>query len=477
MTATPVLVLFRRDLRIADNPAIAAAHATGRPMAFAYILDETGRFAPGGAQRWRLAGSLENLTRALSCRGGSLILRRGALIATAAAIVKELGAGAVYWNRRYAPDEIAIDTTLKKSLGDSGVEVRTFSASLLREPWEIATKNGEPFKVFTPFWRALQQLGPSRDIAPEAKRFPAAPAIASDDLAQWRLQPSAPDWAHEFADYWTPGEDAAHKALDQFLETRINAYSESRDIPSVRGTSILSPCLALGELSPLQVWRATMGAIEARRIAPAAGEKFLSEIAWREFSYSLLYNFPTIVDHAWRPSFDAMPWRDDDTAFRAWTRGETGVPLVDAGMRELWRTGWMHNRVRMVVASFLTKNLLIDWRRGERWFWNTLIDADPASNVASWQWVAGSGADAAPYFRIFNPVAQSEKFDPKGAYIRRFVPEIAALEDSAIRAPWLATDTALKKAGVSLGVNYPRPIVDLTSSRVRALDAYKEMKS
>jgi deoxyribodipyrimidine photo-lyase len=477
MTDAPVLVLFRRDLRVADNPAVAAAVATGSPVAFAYVLDESCRFSPGAAQKWYLAGSLENLSAALSRLGGSLVLRRGPQNRCVLELAAELGAGAVFWNRRYAPEEIAVDAALKKDLGEKGVEVRTFNASLLREPWETTTKAGEPFKVFTPFWRALQQLGPSRDLSPAPKRFAPAQMFASDDLDQWRLRPEKPNWAREFGEHWTPGEKAAHKALDAFLETRIDTYPTERDQPSVRGTSALSPRLALGELSPLQIWRATMNAIDNGAVNASAGQKFLSEIAWREFSYSLLYNYPTIVDRAWRPAFDAMPWRDDDASFLAWTRGQTGVPLVDAGMRELWRTGWMHNRVRMVVASFLTKNLLIDWRRGERWFWDTLVDADPASNIASWQWVAGSGADAAPYFRIFNPVSQSEKFDPDGVYLRRYVREIAELDVKSIHAPWLAAPGFLHGAPNARGENYPRPIVDLSSSRVRALQAYQELKS
>ena len=466
MNDAPVLVLLRRDLRLADNPAVSAAHATGRPVAFAYVLDEARRFAPGAAQKWYLAGSLEKLSGALSRRGASLILRRGRQDQCVDALVRDLGAASVFWNRRYAPDEIAADAALKQALNAIGVEVRTFNGSLLREPWETATRSGEPYKVFTPFWRALQANGPSRELAPEPKKFRPAQKIASDDLDSWRLRPSKPDWAREFRDFWTPGEDAAQEALSSFLDARINAYEEDRDRPARRGTSALSPRLALGELSPLQVWRATMAAIEAGQANAAAGQKFLSELAWRDFSYSLLYHFPKIIDQAWRPSFDAMPWRDDDAGFHAWTRGQTGVPIVDAGMRELWRTGWMHNRVRMIVASFLTKNLLIDWRRGERWFWDTLIDADPASNVASWQWVAGSGADAAPYFRIFNPVTQSERFDAQGAYLRRYIPEIAALDDEAIHAPWLARGAPL----------YPRPIVELSSSRERALSAYRELK-
>jgi len=476
---SPAIVWFRRDLRMADNPALAAAHASGRPILPVYILDEGRFFSPGGAQRWFLHGALQSLSAELQRLGAPLILRRGPESQTLRALVAESGAGAVYWNRRYAGEEIATDKALKEELQARGIETHTFNGSLLREPWELKTKTGGAFKVFTPFWRALQEAGPSRAQAPTPRALSGASnPPASDSLADWRLRPQSPDWAAAFPAVWKPVSEEAHALLSRFLARKVDSYPDDRNLPAQDATSRLSPHLALGSISPLEVWTATQAAVAAGAADESAARKFLSEIAWREFAYSLLFHFPRLAEDAWRTEFTAFPWRRDDRAFHAWKNGRTGVPIVDAGMRQLWRTGWMHNRVRMIVASFLVKNLLIDWRLGERWFWDTLVDADPANNPASWQWVAGSGADAAPYFRIFNPVAQSERFDPDGAYIRAFVPELAGLPDAHIHAPWMAPRSVLASADIRLGEDggYPAPIVNLATTRVRALNAYRSLK-
>jgi deoxyribodipyrimidine photo-lyase len=340
---------------------------------------------------------------------------------------------------------------------------------LLREPWTLATQSGTPFRVFTPFWRALRERGapPSPLPAPNHLTAHAWPrGLARTTLDALELEPKNPDWAAPLRAVWRRGEAGAQAALRQFLEHGLRDYVEGRDRPHQEATSRMSPYLRFGHISPRQLWHA----------APAA-DKFLSELGWREFSYYLLFHSPDLATRNWQPAYDAMAWRHDKPALRAWQRGQTGYPLVDAGMRQLWQTGWMHNRVRMVAASFLIKHLLLDWRLGEAWFWDTLVDADPASNPASWQWVAGSGADAAPYYRIFNPVLQGRKFDPAGAYVRRWVPELAALPAALIHEPWTAKPAALRAAGVRLGQTYPLPIVDHDAARARALTAWQATRA
>ncbi len=472
MNVTTSLLWFRRDLRLADNPALSAAIAARRPVAAVYILDAGRAFAPGGAQRWFLHHALASLRDGLDRLGIPLLLRIGPEAGTLLSVAKEVGAAAAFWNRRYSAEDVATDREVKEALKRDGVEAQSFNGSLLREPWEVETKSGGPYRVYTPFWNTVRALGPGRR---EIKK-PAAAALAhssklkSDDLDALRLLPAAPDWAAEFGEARTASESGAAKALDRFLSHAASTYGEDRNRPDLRGTSRLSPHLALGTISPLRVWNAAQTAIASGAVREVEGMKFLSELVWREFAYHLLYFNPSIPTAPLRGEFKEFPWRDDERSFHAWTRGQTGIPIVDAGMRELWRTGWMHNRVRMIVASFLTKNLLIPWQKGERWFWDTLIDADPASNAASWQWVAGSGRDAAPYFRIFNPVTQGEKFDPEGRYVRKFVPEISSLPADLIHAPWKSPEFASSSA-------YPRPIVDLDQSRKRALAAYQDMKS
>lgn len=472
--SAPVIVWFRQDLRLDDNPALLAAAETGKPVLPLYILDDQtpGRWRAGGASRWWLHHSLQALAASLAGRGLTLHLRRGSAGRILNDMIASSGGEAVFWNRCYEPFAIARDTAIKSDLKARGVEVRSLNAALLCEPWTVATKAGAPFKVFTPFWRACQDGGLSFETTPAPARIAAAPALAADTLDDWTLCPSNPDWASAFSGDWTPGEAGAKARLAEFIDEALAGYAEGRDRPDRAATSGLSPHLHFGEIGPRQIVRAIRSATARAPQIESAAAKFLSEIGWREFSHHLLHQFPALPEQNFRSEFDAFPWIDDPGGLKAWQAGRTGVPIVDAGMRQLWRTGWMHNRVRMVAASFLVKHLLIDWRRGADWFWNTLVDADLANNAASWQWVAGCGADAAPWFRIFNPVLQGEKFDPAGDYVRRFVPELAALPDKWLHKPWLAPDGVLREAGVMLGRDYPAPIVDLARGRQRALAAF-----
>ncbi|MEQ8936779.1 MAG: deoxyribodipyrimidine photo-lyase [Amphiplicatus sp.] len=477
MESPPVIVWFRRDLRLADNPALHAARESGAPVLPVFVLDEKEAFAPGGAAKWWLHQSLKSLSADLEKAGSPLILKRGRAAEIIPSLAGALKASAVYWNRRYAPAHVESDKALKATLTEAGYEVKSFNAALLREPWEVETKTGGPFRVYTPFWKALSAKEPARKALPglrKVKGFIEAPP--SDILDDWRLEPRKPDWASGFGETWRPGETGAHAALKEFLEDAAASYARDRDMPARGGTSRLSPHLSFGEIGPVQIWQATHAQIEAGGISRQAGEKFLTEIGWRDFSYNLLFYNEGMAERPLRAEFASFPWRKDIKGLAAWKKGLTGYPIVDAGMRQLWRTGWMHNRVRMIAASFLVKDLLIPWQEGARWFWDTLVDADAANNSASWQWVAGCGADAAPYFRIFNPVSQAEKFDPAGDYVREYVPELAALPSEFIHAPWRAADAALKKAGVILGDTYPKPVVDHAFARTRALEAFKTIK-
>ncbi|MDF1791840.1 MAG: deoxyribodipyrimidine photo-lyase [Thalassobaculaceae bacterium] len=480
-TAAPTLLWFRRDLRLHDNPALTAAAARGGPVIAMFILDDAdaGDRRPGGASRWWLHHSLARLGETLARIGTRLVLRRGRAEYVLSRLVEETGAAAVCWNRRYEPWATARDGRIKDGLRKRGLEVQSFNASLLYEPWEVTSKQGTPLKVFSPFWRAVQAKGDPADPLPVPTRLPAPDtAPDSDSLDDWALLPTAPDWAGGLRETWTPGEAGALARLDRFLDEAVGGYKAKRDIPGTAATSALSPHLHFGEISPRFIWHAARAASEARSNEPMdrGTASFLSEICWREFSHNLLFHNPDLPELSLRRAFEDFPWREDIEGLRAWQRGLTGYPIVDAGMRELWQTGWMHNRVRMIAASFLIKDLLVHWRHGAAWFWDTLVDADLASNSASWQWVAGCGADAAPYFRIFNPVLQGEKFDGDATYVRRWVPEIAALPDSVIHKPWMAKPLALAEAGIALGRTYPYPIVDHATARNRALEALKSIK-
>ena len=476
--AAPVIVWFRQDLRLDDNPALAAAARSGAPVLPIYILDDAapGKWAMGGASRWWLHRSLAALETSLSKTGLKLILRRGPAQDVLTDIIADSGAAAVHWNRCYEPFAIERDTAIKASLKASSIAVETHNASLLCEPWTVRTKAGEPFKVFTPFWRACQDSGIAVETEAAPRKMSPAKPVSSDTLADWKLLPARPNWAKTFEPEWAPGEAGAKARLADFIDEALRGYAEGRDRPDLSATSRLSPHLHFGEIGPRQVVRAIRSATGANPALEREAAKYLSEIGWREFSYHLLHQFPGLPDDNFRPEFDAMRWHNDTAALKAWQRGQTGVPIVDAGMRQLWQTGWMHNRVRMVVASFLIKHLMIDWREGAAWFWDTLVDADLANNAASWQWVAGCGADAAPYFRVFNPVLQGEKFDPNGDYVRRFVPELAKLPDKWLHKPWEAPDDVLRAAGVTLGRTYPEPLIELQYGRDRALAAFAALR-
>ncbi|MFZ2468858.1 MAG: deoxyribodipyrimidine photo-lyase [Parvibaculum sedimenti] len=469
-----VIVWFRQDLRLADNLALAAAVETGEPILPVYILDKEAML--GGASRWWLHGSLEALGGELEKRGAPLVLRRGLAADILPSLVAETKASAVFWNRCYEPTAIARDTTLKASLAASGIAAKSFNAGLLAEPCEVQTGGGGPYKVFTPFWRSLAARAPFAAPLRAPKNLRGLAGIASDDLSRWNLRPAKPDWAGGLRTAWRPGEKHAAARLSYFLDELVVGYATMRDLPAVEGTSRLSPHLHFGEISPRQVWAAADAVSRTTPEASSGVMSFLREVGWREFTHHLIYHWPEMVDHAWKPEFEDFPWAHDDALLSAWRRGRTGYPIVDAGMRELWSTGYMHNRVRMISASFLVKDLLIHWRHGAEWFEDTLVDADIANNRAGWQWVAGSGADAAPYFRIFNPVTQGEKFDADGQYIRRHVPELARLDNRYIHRPWEAPSAMLAVAGIELGATYPKPIVEHARARARALAALASIK-
>jgi deoxyribodipyrimidine photo-lyase len=463
------IVWFRNDLRTSDHPALTRAASRG-PIVPVYILDESGRWPPGAASRWWLHHSLAALRRRL----GGLVLLRGEAHALLRRLAKASGATAAVWNRRYDPDGRAQDAAAIDALARAGIAVETFGGNLLHEPDTIATRDRGPFKVYTPFWRHVRALAVPPPLPPVKAKL--APSHLKDDrLEDWQLVPARPNWAAGWERLWQPGEAGAHHALDAFVTEALAHYATLRDQPDGAHTSRLSPHLHFGEISPRQVFTRIAFATDDAREAQGA-EKFLAELGWREFCHHLLYHFPDLPERNWRGAFDRLRWRNNDEHLRAWQHGQTGYPLVDAGMRELWQTGWMHNRVRMIAASFLVKHLQIDWRRGEEWFWDTLVDADLANNAAGWQWVTGSGADAAPYFRIFNPVVQGRKFDPGGRYVRRWCPELAKLPADVLHAPFEAGELVLRSAGVTLGREYPHPIVEHRAARSAALAAYTGIK-
>ncbi|MGF7177025.1 cryptochrome/photolyase family protein [Azospirillum doebereinerae] len=480
----PIIVWFRNDLRLSDNPALTAAAKqsaeSGAPVLPLFILEnEDGDPWPlGGASRWWLHHSLERLGEACAALGSPLLLRRGEAAGVLGALIRETHTGCVLWNRRYAPALTARDSAVEAALTERGIDVRSFNAGLLAEPWTVEKKSGGPFKVFTPFWRSVSaSLDPPHPTRPPAALTAPKTPVASDRLADWRLLPTAPDWAGGLRESWEPGEAAARERLADFLDGPVAAYPTERDRPDHDGTSAVSPRLAFGEIGPRQIWHAARHAADAQPELAGGVEAFLREIGWREFNHHLLHQAPHLPDRPFNERFADFPWREDAAGLRAWQRGRTGYPIVDAGMRQLWRTGWMHNRVRMIAASFLIKDLLLPWQEGERWFWDTLVDADLANNAGNWQWVAGCGADAAPFFRVFNPVLQGEKFDPKGDYVRRHVPELDRLPARWIHKPWEAPPEVLKTAGVKLGTDYPHPIVEHDAARDRALALYRQRKA
>ncbi len=470
---SPIIVLFRNDLRISDNRALSSAVEAGKAVVPLFILDESqkGSRPAGAANRWWLHHSLLALANALEKLDSKLVLRQGSTDEIVAETVRSTGADAVFWNRRYSPPDIAADTVLKSTLRADGLKAESFDGFLLHEPSQLSTRSGDFYKVFTPFYNRLAEIEPRDPIDAPSRIAAWNGTLPSQKLDDLRLLPRNPDWSSGLGERWHPGEAGAKDRLAQFLEDRLDSYTEDRNVPGIEGTSGLSPHLARGEISPFQI----MAALRRRR--GKGVETFRKEIGWREFSYHLLFNRPNLHSENFRPEFNSFKWRSAQSALKAWQSGRTGYPIVDAGMRELWQTGWMHNRVRMIAASFMVKDLLLDWRDGEKWFWDTLVDADAANNPASWQWVAGSGADAAPYFRIFNPVLQGEKFDPEGTYVRRYVPELARLPNRYVHRPFEAPAALLAECGVTLGENYPLPLVDHAVARERALEIYKRRGS
>jgi len=476
----PALLWFRNDLRLADHAALRAAMRGGRPVLPVYVLDDAaaGAWATGGASRWWLHHSLTSLAAALAKRGVQLVLRRGAAVDEIPRLARAIGAAEVHTAGAALPWARRLDRAVADALARDGVTFTRHRTTMLFNPETLRTQAGGSYGVFTPFSRACFAHEPPHPPEPAPARIQGvAPSDAdqlnSDTLADWDLLPTRSDWAGGLRAAWTPGEVGAHRRLRQFLTDLLDGYAARRDVPGDDGTSRLSPHLAFGEISPAQIWHAATVALH--RSAPGT-ERFLTELLWREFSHYLLWFHPELPEQPLRPDFARMAWRDAPADLAAWQRGRTGIPIVDAGMRQLWQTGWMHNRVRMVVASFLVKHLLLPWQAGEAWFWDTLVDADLAYNSASWQWVAGSGADAAPYFRIFNPVLQGQKFDPEGEYVRRFVPELGRLDRRFVHAPWHAPAAELRAAGIVLGKDYPLPVVDLAAGRARALAAFAALR-
>jgi deoxyribodipyrimidine photo-lyase len=410
--------------------------------------------------------------------GGELHILAGRQNDLVPEIAAKTGAITVFWNRRYAPYQISADKALKTQLNEDGIEVSSFNGRLLFEPWKFKTGSGGYYKVFTPLWKAMKSRGVVRSKSARVAALTGAQLpIKSLSVDELKLLPTAPNWALEFENEWTPGETGAVENLENFLRSAVSSYKEGRNRPDKRGTSRLSPHLQQGEISPVQIWHAVQDMVSIGEIPADQADVYLSEIAWREFSYVLLFHNPDMMKSEIREQFKSFPWLNDSNALEAWQTGQTGYPIVDAGMRQLWRTGWMHNRVRMIVGSFLVKHLLVDWRQGMNWFWDTLVDADIAANTASWQWIAGCGADASPYFRIFNPMSQGDKFDPNGSYVREFVPELSKIPIKYIHQPWEAPVDVLETAGVTLGEDYPRPIVEHKRARERALAAYAQTKT
>jgi deoxyribodipyrimidine photo-lyase len=471
LVSRKIIHWFRQDLRLSDNPSFSSAAKQGAVLPL-YILDDVNctKTALGAASSCWLHHSLLELSASLDCK---LITKSGDPLLIIFDLIKKYKIDEVHWNRCYEPWQIKRDSSLKSKLRDAGIIVTTHNGSLLWEPWEIEKKSGGNYKVFTPFYRkGCLQFMPPRNPVTKPKKIEylshKEPLNSIDSLS---LMTSA-SWGNAMMKHWEVGERAAMKRLKIFLKNDLLEYSDGRNFPAEQKISRLSPHLHWGEISPNQIWYAVKKLPQNKNM-----DCFLSELGWREFSYSLLYYYPTLARDNLQKKFDQFPWRKSKKLLNSWQRGMTGYPIIDAGMRELWQTGFMHNRVRMIVASFLVKNCLIHWNEGEKWFWDCLLDADLASNSASWQWVAGCGADAAPFFRIFNPVTQGKKFDPKGEYTRNYIPELSALPDKYLYSPWEAPAEVLHEAGVKLGKTYPKPVVDLPLSRQRALEAYKAIKN
>ena len=479
---TRAILWLRRDLRLDDNPALQALLDDGHTPVPVYIHDETDPDWPlGAASAWWLHHSLTALEKSFQQCGSGLIVLAGNTRKQLSRLIETTGAEAVYLNRCYEPAFIGHDEAIRKALERTGISMHSYTGTLLRAPEGIAKKDGTPYRVFTPFWKALHNTGPSRSPVARPEQLPAIPETslyAETSIESLGLLPRTP-WDRAFHGHWQPGEDGAWNALHEFCEHRLIDYPSARDRPALSGTSRLSPHLHIGEISPPRVWHylEQWAATQTETGTVAASEIWLRQLGWREFSHHLLYHFPESALRSLDRRFENFPWRSDyANQLASWQQGRTGIPIVDAGMRELWTTGYMHNRVRMIAASFLTKNLRIPWQEGARWFWDTLVDADLGNNTMGWQWTAGSGADAAPYFRIFNPVLQGEKFDKAGVYVRSWVPELERIDNKYLHQPWSADPAVLADAGIRLGTDYPEPLVDLQASRKEALAAWEQIK-
>lgn len=477
------LVWYRNDLRLADNPALYHATERNAPVipVFIWAPEEAGDWAPGGAHRWWLHQSLLALSDDLQAKTSNLVLRSGSSLDHLQNLIEETGADCVMWNRRYEPTLAALDDEIMETLAGKGIEVRTFESRILHDPQAIETSDGGPYRVYTPFWNRLQEemeVGDPLPVPQLGDRLAPQHWPESETVDDFGLTPEdqdGTDWAEQIAEFWRPGEKDAHRRLKVFLDDTLIRYDDDRDRPHKEGTSMLSPHLHWGEITPRQIWTRVNTWVNNAAMRGAA-DAYLSEIAWREFAYHVLVHNPDTPTKPLHDKYEAFPWVDDDVALERWQKGQTGYPLIDAGMRQLYSIGWMHNRLRMIVASFLTKDLLIRWQHGATWFWDTLVDGDLANNTLGWQWSAGCGADAQPFFRVFNPVSQSEQHDPDGEYIKRWVPELADVPAKYVHAPWDAPPKVLEKAGVTLGETYPEPIVDHAEAREKALEAYEKVK-
>jgi deoxyribodipyrimidine photo-lyase len=471
----PTLVWFRLDLRLADNPALQAAVKHGGAVIPVFIHDPAaeGTWQPGAASNWWLHHALTDLAEQLAEAGAPLVIRKGESLAELKKLVAETGADLVTWNRRHEPLIIERDTQVKTSLRNAGLQAESFNGNLLHEPHLIKTLAGNPFQVFTPFWKnCLANLKFGTPLPAPKKLTACDQPLQSTPVEALQLLPKIA-WDTEMRSSWKPTRAGAEKRLRDFVAAPVKDYPTDRDIPKLDGTSKLSPYLHFGQVSPLEIVDAVR---TAGKLGSKGGDKYIAEVGWREFSQHLIHHFPETPDRPLRKEFEKFPWQPDKKLLRAWQRGRTGYPIVDAGMRQLWATGWQHNRVRMIAASVLVKHLLQPWQAGAKWYWDTLVDADLGANTMGWQWAGGCGADAAPYFRVFNPVLQGEKFDPEGDYVRRWVPELAKLPAEWIHQPWEAPMHVLAEAGIRLGKDYPVPLIGLTEGRDRALKALKGMR-
>lgn len=474
------IVWLRQDLRIDDNPALSYAAAKGPVIPlFIWSPADSGDWAPGGAAKWWLHHSLNSLSQDLAKLKIRLVIRRGEYLTTLQTILRETKAQALYFNRCYEPAMVKLEQQLPAILAKEKIALESFNSTLLFEPDVIKNSSDKPFRVFSPFWKHCQKQTEPVKPLPAIKEFIPAQIedLASATLAELQLTPKL-NWADGIAKAWQPGEAGAQKAFDRFIKAALAQYPTDRDQPAILGVSHLSPYLHFGEISINRIWhRLQFLATTADKQLQTSIEAFLRQLGWRDFAYHMLYHFPHTAEQPLRPEFSNFPWQKEVTNLRKWQQGRTGFPIVDAGMRELWQTGWMHNRVRMIVGSFLVKDLLLPWQLGAQWFWDTLVDADLANNSFGWQWVAGCGADAAPYFRIFNPILQGEKFDKEGIYVRRWLPELQNLSTRWIHKPWQAPAAELKAAGIKLGKDYPYPIVDHHEARDLALEAFAAIKN